>query len=40
MAARAVSDDQELDDAGVDQLVDPGSQRGQHEYATNIGVTA
>ncbi len=30
-------DEQELDDAWVDQIVDLGSQWGQYEYVTNIG---
>ncbi|WAU78405.1 hypothetical protein O1Q96_00755 (plasmid) [Streptomyces sp. Qhu-G9] len=36
----SAGDDQELDDAGVDQIVDPGFQWGQYEYVTNIGFTA
>ncbi|GAA2913110.1 transcriptional regulator [Streptomyces mexicanus] len=38
--AWAAGDDQELDDAWVDQIVDLGSQWGQYEYVTNIGFAA
>ena len=40
VAAWAADDDQELDDAWVDQVVDLGSQWGQYEYVTNIGFAA
>ena len=40
VAAWAADDDQELDDAWVDQIVDLGSQWGQYEYVTNIGFAA
>ena len=40
VAAWAAGDDQELDDAWVDQVVDLGSQWGQYEYITNIGFAA
>lgn len=33
-------DEQELDDARVDQIVDLGSQWGRYEYVTNIGFAA
>lgn len=33
----AAGDDQALDDAWVDHIVDLGSPRGQYEYVTNIG---
>jgi len=39
-AAWAAGDDQEMDDARVDQVVDPGLQWGQYEYVTNIGFAA
>ena len=38
--AWATDDDQALDDAWVDQIVDLGSQWGQYEYVTNIGFAA
>ena len=38
--AGAAGDDQGLDDAWVDQIVDLGSQWGQYEYVTNIGFAA
>jgi hypothetical protein len=38
--AWAAGDDQELDNAWVDQIVDLGSQWGQYEYVTNIGFAA
>jgi len=38
--AWAAGDDQELDDAWVDQIVDVGSQWGQYEYVTNVGFAA
>ncbi|MDH6629906.1 hypothetical protein M2271_007755 [Streptomyces sp. LBL] len=40
VAAWAAGDDQELDDAWVDLVVDLGSQWGQYEYVTNIGFAA
>jgi hypothetical protein len=40
VAAWAAGDDQELDDAWVDQVVDLGSQWGQYEYVTNVGFAA
>ncbi|WP_405987750.1 helix-turn-helix domain-containing protein [Streptomyces sp. NBC_00986] len=40
VAAWVAGDDQELDDAWVDQVVDLGSQWGQYEYVTNIGFAA
>ncbi|TRO56170.1 MULTISPECIES: transcriptional regulator [unclassified Streptomyces] len=40
VAAWAAGDDQEMDDAWVDQVVDLGSQWGQYEYVTNIGFAA
>ncbi|WP_435857873.1 hypothetical protein [Streptomyces umbrinus] len=40
VGAYAADDDQELDDAWVDQVIDLGSQRGQYEYVTNIGFAA
>ncbi|MEV8038491.1 transcriptional regulator [Streptomyces sp. NPDC086182] len=40
VAAWAAGDEQELDDAWVDQVVDLGSQWGQYEYVTNIGFAA
>lgn len=40
VAAWAAGDDQELDDAWVDKVVDLGSQWGQYEYVTNIGFAA
>jgi len=40
VAAWAAGDDQELNDAWVDQVVDLGSQWGQYEYVTNIGFAA
>ncbi|MCX4564667.1 transcriptional regulator [Streptomyces phaeochromogenes] len=40
VAAWAAADDQELDDAWVDQVVDLGSQWGQYEYVTNVGFAA
>lgn len=36
VAAWAAGDDQELDDAWVDQVIDLGSQWGQYDYVTNI----
>ncbi|MYR60467.1 transcriptional regulator, partial [Streptomyces sp. SID625] len=38
--AWAVGDDQALDDAWVDHIVDLGSQWGQYEYVTNVGFAA
>ncbi|MFC8198303.1 transcriptional regulator [Streptomyces sp. NPDC057298] len=38
--AWAAGDDQELDEAWVDQVVDLGSQWGQYEYVTNVGFAA
>ncbi|WP_328491305.1 transcriptional regulator [Streptomyces sp. NBC_00414] len=40
VAAWAADDNQELDDAWVDQVVDLGSQWGQYEYVTNVGFAA
>lgn len=40
IAAWAAGDDQQLDDAWVDKVVDLGSQWGQYEYVTNIGFAA
>lgn len=40
VAAWAASDDQELDNAWVDQVIDLGSQWGQYEYVTNVGFAA
>ncbi|MFH9970038.1 transcriptional regulator [Streptomyces mirabilis] len=40
VAAWAAGDDQELDDAWVDQVIDLGSQWGQYEYVTNVGFAA
>ncbi|WP_405541023.1 transcriptional regulator [Streptomyces phaeochromogenes] len=40
VAAWAAADDQELDDAWIDQVVDLGSQWGQYEYVTNVGFAA
>jgi hypothetical protein len=40
VAAWAAGDDQGLDDAWVDVLVDLGSEWGQYEYVTNIGFAA
>ena len=40
VAAWAAGDDQELDDAWIDQVVDLGSQWGQYEYVTNVGFAA
>lgn len=40
IAAWAAGDDQGLDDARVDVLVDLGSEWGQYEYVTNIGFVA
>jgi hypothetical protein len=40
VAAWAAGDDQGLDDAWVDVLVDLGSEWGQYEYVTNIGFVA
>jgi hypothetical protein len=40
VAAWAAGDDQGLDDAWVDQVVDLGSQWGQYEYVTNVGFAA
>ncbi|MBA2947932.1 transcriptional regulator [Streptomyces himalayensis] len=38
--AWAAADDQALDDAWADQIIDLGSQWGQYEYVTNIGFAA
>lgn len=38
--AWAACDDQALDDAWTDQIIDLGSQWGQYEYVTNIGFAA
>ncbi|MGI5404908.1 transcriptional regulator [Streptomyces sp. CA-135486] len=38
--AWAAQDDQGMDEAWVDQIVDLGSQWGQYEYVTNIGFAA
>ncbi|MFD5628471.1 transcriptional regulator [Streptomyces sp. NPDC127072] len=38
--AWAAGDDQALDDAWVEQIVDLGSQWGQYEYVTNVGFAA
>ncbi|MGW2748114.1 transcriptional regulator [Streptomyces sp. NPDC001450] len=38
--AWADDDDQALDDAWVEQIVDLGSQWGQYEYVTNVGFAA
>ncbi|MFI7352184.1 transcriptional regulator [Streptomyces sp. NPDC049936] len=38
--AWATGDDQELDDAWIDQVIDLGSQWGQYEYVTNVGFAA
>ncbi|GHB29056.1 hypothetical protein GCM10010306_021930 [Streptomyces umbrinus] len=40
VAARAAGDDQGLDDAWVDMLVDLGSEWGRYEYVTNIDCVA
>jgi hypothetical protein len=40
VAAWAADDDQELDEAWVDQVIDLGSQWGQYEYVTNVGFAA
>ncbi|MET8746930.1 transcriptional regulator [Streptomyces sp. NPDC004728] len=40
VAAWAAGDDQGLDDAWEDVIVDLGSQWGQYEYVTNIGFAA
>lgn len=40
IAAWAAADDQELDDAWVDQVVDLGLEWGQYEYGTNVGFAA
>ncbi|MFE2644183.1 transcriptional regulator [Streptomyces nigra] len=40
VAAWATGDDQELDTAWVDQVIDLGSQWGQYEYVTNVGFAA
>ncbi|MFE7075254.1 transcriptional regulator [Streptomyces sp. NPDC057620] len=40
VAAWAADDEQELDDAWEDQVVDLGSQWGQYEYVTNVGFAA
>ncbi|MBV2358095.1 transcriptional regulator [Streptomyces sp. J2-1] len=40
ITAWAAADDQALDTAWVDQIVDLGSQWGQYEYVTNIGFAA
>jgi hypothetical protein len=36
----AARDDQALDDAWIDQIIDLGSHWGQYEYVTNIGFAA
>ncbi|MGP4088761.1 transcriptional regulator [Streptomyces sp. KR55] len=38
--AWADDDDQALDDAWVEQIIDLGSQWGQYEYVTNVGFAA
>ncbi|RMI42491.1 transcriptional regulator [Streptomyces triticirhizae] len=38
--AWAAGDDQALDDAWIEQIVDLGSQWGQYEYVTNVGFAA
>ena len=38
--AWAAGDDQALDDAWIDQIVDLGSEWGQYEYVTNVGFAA
>lgn len=38
--AWATGDDQALDDAWIEKIVDLGSQWGQYEYVTNIGFAA
>ncbi|MFE1292954.1 transcriptional regulator [Streptomyces sp. NPDC058751] len=40
VAAWAAGDEQALDDAWIDQVVDLGSQWGQYEYVTSIGFAA
>jgi hypothetical protein len=40
VAAWQTGDDQALDEAWVDQIVDLGSQWGQYEYVTNVGFAA
>ncbi|MFE5008752.1 hypothetical protein ACFRJ3_29670 [Streptomyces sp. NPDC056696] len=40
VAAWAVGDDQELDEAWADQIIDLGFQRGQCEYVANVGFAA
>jgi hypothetical protein len=40
VAVWAAGDDQEMDDAWVDQVVDLGAEWGQYEYVTNIGFAA
>ncbi|MFH8470920.1 transcriptional regulator [Streptomyces sp. NPDC017991] len=40
VTAWAAGNEQELDEAWVDQVVDLGSQWGQYEYVTNIGFAA
>ncbi|MGW0836398.1 helix-turn-helix domain-containing protein [Streptomyces prunicolor] len=40
VTAWAAGDNQALDDAWVDQVVDLGSQWGQYEYVTNVGFAA
>ncbi|WAU78351.1 transcriptional regulator (plasmid) [Streptomyces sp. Qhu-G9] len=40
VAAWAAGNNQELDEAWVDQVVDLGSQWGQYEYVTNVGFAA
>ncbi|WAU78374.1 transcriptional regulator (plasmid) [Streptomyces sp. Qhu-G9] len=40
VGAWAAGNDQELDEAWVDQVIDLGSQWGQYEYVTNIGFAA
>jgi hypothetical protein len=40
VAAWAAGDDQELDKAWVDQVIDLGSQWGQYEYVANVGFAA
>jgi len=40
VGAWATGDDQELDEAWIDQIVDLGSQWGKFDYCTNIGFAA
>jgi hypothetical protein len=40
ITAWATADDQAMDDAWIEQIVDLGSQWGQYEYVTNIGFAA